>query len=405
MKAPSPDPLRTSSTKLSTMNSQRSKLHSRITGFCLLLGSVLSFGGFALDALTEEQIIGQKRDASLYQIAWSSGLFVYCIGILPTYSRAVVLVAVFETIMATAGCVLAISSLSDLIQSDLRDIWFILPFWIAMVFTTVCTLIVMISILLWDRHTKRWFASPTRLILRRIWLTFRVACVVMCITTPSSLLCKLTNGNTTVHDGNASERKGLCDDQLNVLGVIAISGTWAFLFVLSSPVNRGRVAFHLGRLALGRGAQSAATIASMLPNGHSPQRTLAVAQEKFRVLPYKNMTSDDLLTNCDNTDLWSRTETAALGQCSCFASHSWSDCGDAKFATLQKWASRFQSAHGSHPTLWLECATRLQHAPLASADNLSSCERRLTFASQQSLHRPVRHLHEPSLPTGLPCQL
>ena len=364
MKAPlSQDPLRASGTKLSTMNSQRSKLHSRITGFCLLLGSVLAFGGFALDALTEEQIIGQKRDASLYQIAWSSGLFVYCIGILPTYTRAVVLVAVLETILTAGGCALAISSVMDLVRRDLRDVWFTLPFWILVTFLTTFTIVVMMSALLWDRHTKRWFATPTRVLLQRIWLTFRTACAVMCITSLSSQLCTLADSDTTLINSNVSDAHagtsvptGQCDEQPPIYAAIAISATWGALFVLSSPVNRGRVAFHLGRLALGKGAQSAATIASMLPNGHSPQQTLSIAQEKFRVLPYEHMTWTDLLTNVDNTDLWSRTKPAVLGQCSCFASHSWSDGGEAKFETLQKWASTFQRSRGSHPTLWLECA-------------------------------------------------
>ena len=55
---------------------------------------------------------------------------------------------------------------------------------------------------------------------------------------------------------------------------------------MTSPERRGRILFLLGRVMLGDDAQSAATIASMLPNSKSPEKTIEIAKKRFRALPF-----------------------------------------------------------------------------------------------------------------------
>ena len=94
-----------------------------------------------------------------------------------------------------------------------------------------------------------------------------------------------------------------------------------------------------------------------LIGGREVDAALRVATSKFVVLPLSQLTAADLTSGsdlaADLTSLSARTRPAALGDCSAFVSHSWSDKdGERKYNLLcdHKWDTP------EPPTIWLECA-------------------------------------------------
>jgi len=94
-----------------------------------------------------------------------------------------------------------------------------------------------------------------------------------------------------------------------------------------------------------------------LIGGREVDAALRVATSKFVVLPLSQLTAADLTSGsdlaADLTSLSARTRPAALGDCSAFVSHSWSDKdGERKYNLLcdHKWDTP------EPPTIWLDKA-------------------------------------------------
>ena len=83
---------------LASYKSTRRSLHGRITGTLLVSGSALTFGGFAVDLLFEEGVIGKRADATWLVLAWSTGFCAFALALQPTFKIPVRVMCVLLSI-------------------------------------------------------------------------------------------------------------------------------------------------------------------------------------------------------------------------------------------------------------------------------------------------------------------
>ena len=133
---------------------------------------------------------------------------------------------------------------------------------------------------------------------------------------------------------------------------------YAVAALVFSPANRGRFLHRLGRLISTHGSkeQEAASVAALI-GGRGAAATLAKACGRFRALPLDSLTRDELADNKPDPAMHAKTVEATLGSVDAFASHSWSDDGNAKYDKLGEWA-------GAAPKrVWLDKVRARDHAP------------------------------------------
>ena len=364
---------------LASYKSTRRSLHGRITGTLLVSGSALTFGGFAVDLLFEEGVIGKRADATWLVLAWSTGFCAFARALQPTFKIPVRVMCVLLSIFILVAAIYALVNLSTFIQvfqteqpylRHTRDLlfWsFITAFWVPSSVFPALTL-------RWD-FTRRRFKVPCRMALRRLWIIIRFglggfACATVVTAIMNGLILqpqceRMSSSNTTMEVAMASTCLDDLEGQAPPYVMVLISAWLIVLIISTSPMRRGKFISLLGRLLLGNEVQSAATIASMLPGGKSAEKTISTALKKFRSLPFAALTVQDLATNKDtglqNKTIAARSDGDVAGSVSAFMSHSWSDPAESKFKTLSQWAHAREEARGETATLWLECAT-LAHA-------------------------------------------
>ena len=93
---------------------------------------------------------------------------------------------------------------------------------------------------------------------------------------------------------------------------IVVTSWWLMLTLATTPSRRGQYLSFLGRMMIGEFAQSATTIASMLPHAKSPEKTIEMAKKKFRAIPYTSLELDDFNSNEDFRGLQDMTVEARL---------------------------------------------------------------------------------------------
>ena len=342
--------------------------------------------------MLESGVLLGARWASLFQLAWGSGILIIQLSIYPTYQISVRVACIINALVFTAlgmfGSMMFIDFLrqpsSSMRTRDLviwgvyQNIWIIYP----TLLRTLCS-----EITASGRLTHR-------LALRRLWMVFRFQALIMGV---SNILAASMNAFwigpdcedelRSLHVENVSSttfQTPCADDLATQLPVVALSVCamwWLFMALWMSPYNRGRVVYLLGRILLGdaaEGAQSAAILAPMLPHGRAASLTIKAALSKLRALPFDKLTVDDLTSSTDS-NLYPKTSPAELGSITAFVSHSWSDAAIPKFAMLSQWA------HGHHePNLWLDKACVDQNNITEDLLNLpiflASCKELLVLA-------------------------
>ena len=207
-------------------------------------------------------------------------------------------------------------------------------------------------LLVWDRCLRpmKGVRMPPRRQLHRMWLVLRLYFGVFLV------------GNALLYiDGLWPLQKPigkLAPDWLDTLhggrgrfiSIISFA-SFALAALAFSPRNRGRVLRRLHDISSTRGSkeQEAASVAALL-GSRGAAATLAKACGRFRALPLDVLSRAELMNNKPDPQMHGKTVEARLGEVDAFASHSWSDDGDAKFDTLHKWA-------GVRPTrVWLDKA-------------------------------------------------
>lgn len=324
--------------------------------------------GFSVDTLLEQEAFGDKRDANWCQLVWAPGVPLVLISLLPTY-RASVRVASFLTFLfCLAGTV---NALFALISVAIKVFWQPTPVRLDHLSTAAWSFYCfggMAGIVATSRslHINRacCFTTPPRLALSFMWISFRIAAFMFAasvsvgnivhtlVLQPSCVHIEATNNSTTISYSN------MCSDlneQPTTACACVVALNWLALAILPTARNRGEIIALLGKGLAGESSLAAATIASMLPHGNSPDVTIRLAAQKFRALPFSALSVDHLATSMD-TGLSEKTFKAPIGEVTAFMSHSWRDPAEGKWATLSHWVNRHDTSNGTHVTLWLDKA-------------------------------------------------
>lgn len=248
---------------------------------------------------------------------------------------------------------------------------------VAGVYAAVALLCVLAAAALWplvacdcrgyaDDSRWRW---PPRRMLHRLWLVTRLALL--------SLAAILAVFNPHLQGRFAPTWRA---DDLHSALLASIASCLLAALVLT-PATRGRVLRRLGEVLNERGtkAQEAASVAALL-GSRSAASTLAAAAKRFRALPLLELTRTEIAHNKPDPEMHRKTVKAKLGEVDAFASHSWSDDGDAKFDGLHEWAE------GMPRMVWLDKACIDQLAIEASLACLpvflAGCKQLLVLAGQ-----------------------
>lgn len=359
--------LPSASAMFASFSSTRRLLHLRVTSALLFCGLVLGFGGFGFDVLIEEGVIGEKVWATNLQLSWSTGMFAFLLAVQPTFTRTVRMASLVFVIFLNLGVVNAVANVlplamrppSDWVQQDLL-------YWLTLLIFLLASNVYVMKTIRYDFGRRR-FCMPCRLSLRHLWVVARFTAVqsaaLLGISALANGLLLASSCTKPAVDGNVSAPQlnssachdDIASDQLSPLNHVLIATWWLILAISTTPSRRGQFLHVLGRLLLSGDAQSAATIASMLPGGRSATAVFRTAQEKFRALPFEAIAVEDLKSNAD-TGLHLKTHSAQLDDesVSAFMSHSWRDAADPKHETLSRWAREYKKVKGMLPTLWLE---------------------------------------------------
>ena len=137
--------------------------------------------------------------------------------------------------------------------------------------------------------------------------------------------------------------------------VLLYACSFLFFAIILTPANRGRFLRWLGSLGKsGSKEQEAASVAALLGKT-SAADALAQAQSRFRGLPLLALTVEEMAHNKPDPEMHAKTVSARLGEVNAFASHSWSDGGNAKFERLHEWATDL-GLDPAKTLLWLDKA-------------------------------------------------
>ena len=406
---------RSGSVQLAKLSYERRRLHGLITGTLLVFGVGSAVGGMSTDIMLEHGVFGEEHKilATYFQIAWTTGFFSMVLSIMPTYSTTTRWASVLALAYATLGFVNAAIKLVFLVDEPpsigrTRD----LVVWSAYLLTSIYLVWEPLRLVKFSFKDCR-FTTPPRQALKGLWRVTRLLalCIGACSYVAVSFnvfglhqglfeQCDILTPNIT--NTSRTDLPHSCVEDLRHQAppvCLLIVGSWQIMLaVISSPERRGRLLFLLGRLMLGDNAQSAATIASMLPNGKSPEKTIQIAKKRFRALPFSALSVYDLKSN-EDTGLYEKTEPINLGAVTAFMSHSWRDKADPKFGELSKWASQYMNKHGEAPTIWLDKGCILQ----SSADDIK--ENLLCLPIYLAFCRQLLVLAGPSYSSRLWCVL
>ena len=382
--------------QLANLSNKRRRLHRRITGLLLICGVIMTIGGLAVDMLFEGGLFGeqQKANALYFQIAWTTGTFSLLLSIMPTYSTSIRLASMYWLAYDLFCLWNNVDQL--LLRLDkppsmgrTRDI----VFWSTSLTINISMLWVLRNLAF--SCQRRRFTTPPRKALKELWRMSRLFVLALAFASyvaffynvfgldqPLFERCEVLVTNIT----NATDlpRSCMIDDlatQLPPVSLLVLASYQVMLAVMTSPERRGRILFLLGRVMLGDDAQSAATIASMLPNGKSPEKTIEIAKKRFRALPFSALSVDDFRSN-EDTGLYKKTEPATLGAVSAFMSHSWNDNANLKFAELGLWASQHMRRYAEKPTIWLDKGCILQSSATDIKENLLCLPIYLAFCQE-----------------------
>ena len=189
----------------------------------------------------------------------------------------------------------------------------------------------------------RRFALPPRVRLRRLWLCLRLAFLGM--------------GAFLVQEVWAQSLPGGDGSWGGEIYKIVTWSSFILCGLLTPRAWRARVTRVLGRIGSKDSdeQQQAASVAALV-GGRNARQALDMATRRFRVLPLDVLAASDLQTN-DDTGLFAKTESATLGTCDAFISHSWRDDGAAKHAAVLEWSEVAVPREEERvPTIWLDKA-------------------------------------------------
>ena len=203
-------------------------------------------------------------------------------------------------------------------------------------------------------HCPESVKMPPRRQLRRLWLTIRVALVVRGVSI----------AYYAIHTATLWQYLYL------IYPYIFPSISFIVTGLISTPANRGRFIALLSKLLSSGGdaLMQAASVAALL-GGRGAAATLAMGAGCFRALPLNSLTREELANSKPDPELFKKTVSAKLDEVHAFASHSWSDDGNAKYDALHDWAA----SGGGKRQIWLDkvcalclsrpCASASAHAP------------------------------------------
>ena len=153
----------------------------------------------------------------------------------------------------------------------------------------------------------------------------------------------------------ANPPEGKYDEWRELLQGNYINVCLNFAFVVATgPAIRSKIHASLGRLTQTKEERGAAAVAALVGRMNR-SRVMSLATNRFRVLPWRVLTLDHFATNADS-GLNLLTESAPLGACDAFISHSWHDNAGQKWKALTVWAADFTQRFGRGPTVWLDKA-------------------------------------------------
>ena len=194
---------------------------------------------------------------------------------------------------------------------------------------------------------------PPRRMLLRLWLVIRIGLFGHSVGGIVFVFSPLWTYYGTVEPQRVAPTWSGSDHQTAGLFVIANLQIAALIL---TPANRGRFTRWLAEITSVRSTREreAASVAALLSN-RSAAATLAMGAELFRALPLASITREELDNSTPDPELYAKTAPATLGSVHGFASHSWTDPGDAKFDKLHEWAN------GEDKLVWLDKACLNQH--------------------------------------------
>ena len=175
-------------------------------------------------------------------------------------------------------------------------------------------------------------AKPTRWVLGRLWLTFRLLMLMMGLCT----VFLFATSHTII-----------------LLMMHAFISFFVVFFGLAfgmRPSVRRIVQRRLGDLGTRGEARSAAAVAALV-GSRDASTAFSIGIKSFRGLPYGALSDKDF-TNSVDSGLHSKTLVATMGSVDAFVSHSWHDPSGPKWKQLSRWAE----GRAPQPLLWLDKA-------------------------------------------------
>lgn len=134
--------------------------------------------------------------------------------------------------------------------------------------------------------------------------------------------------------------------------ILFIPGNAIGISVASCPQLRKKVHHCLRRMyTQTESMEAAAGIASLV--GHcSVKDARKHAAEMFRCVQLRSVAKEDMATSAPDIHLSALAVSCKLGSCDAFISHSWHDCAETKWRSLQSWLEAFVDNNGREPSVW-----------------------------------------------------
>eukprot|EP00400_MALV-I_sp_L67-5_P000593 gene593-1012_t len=200
------------------------------------------------------------------------------------------------------------------------------------------------------RYNDSAFRMPARLALEHLWYVLRWVCCA-----PLGLVYIFYAFGTFI----AGQSGAPWYTNLEFVSDLFMGVMWIGSAVIFTDERRRKIWGYLSRINAKGEADSAAAVAAML-GGRDAALSLNLAKSRFRSINFADLSEEDFLQNSEKegekNTLFSKTKIIELGECDAFVSHSWSDCGVARFRELAIWAEDFKEEHGRFPELWIDKA-------------------------------------------------
>eukprot|EP00400_MALV-I_sp_L67-5_P000590 gene590-1009_t len=198
------------------------------------------------------------------------------------------------------------------------------------------------------KYNDSAFRMPARSALEHLWSTTLWRC---CAPVGSVYICYAVG--TMI----AGESGAPWYTDLEFVSDLFMGVAWISVAVFLTHERRRKIWGYLWRINAKGEADSAAAVAAML-GGRDASLSLNLAKSRFRSINFADLSEKDFLQNVEKegekNTLFSKTKIIELGECDAFVSHSWSDCGVARFRELAIWAEDFKKEHGRFPELWID---------------------------------------------------